>query len=125
MVADEVRTLAQRCGEASRNTAQLIEESINRSHGGTAKVDAVGDVLKTLSGEATRIQSLVQEISEASVQQVNGTGEMNRAIGQMEKTTQQTAAYAEESASAAEELNSQAEILHNMVGKLTALVGTR
>src|SRR5262249_40884811 len=39
VVADEVRNLAQRCAQAARDTAELIEESIENSHDGNARLD--------------------------------------------------------------------------------------
>jgi len=41
VVADEVRNLAQRCAQAARDTAALIEESIAKSSDGKTKVDQV------------------------------------------------------------------------------------
>ena len=41
VVADEVRNLAQRSAQAARDTAGLIEESIERSQEGSGKVDQV------------------------------------------------------------------------------------
>jgi methyl-accepting chemotaxis protein len=39
VVGDEVRYLAQRCTQAARDTAGLIEESIETSRGGNARLD--------------------------------------------------------------------------------------
>ena len=39
VVADEVRNLAQRCAQAARDTAALIEESISKSNDGKTKLD--------------------------------------------------------------------------------------
>jgi methyl-accepting chemotaxis protein/methyl-accepting chemotaxis protein-1 (serine sensor receptor) len=40
VVADEVRSLAQRCAQAAKDTADLIEESVERSGEGRSTVDA-------------------------------------------------------------------------------------
>ncbi len=41
VVADEVRNLAQRCAQAAKDTAGLIEESITKSNDGKGKLDLV------------------------------------------------------------------------------------
>ena len=46
VVADEVRNLAQRCAQAAKDTAALIEESIAKSGDGKAKVDQVAAAIR-------------------------------------------------------------------------------
>ncbi len=50
VVADEVRNLAQRCAQAARDTAALIEESIVKSNDGKVKVDQVAVAIRAISG---------------------------------------------------------------------------
>ena len=50
VVADEVRNLAQRCAQAAKDTAGLIEDSIARSNGGKAQVDQVAEAFKLVAG---------------------------------------------------------------------------
>ena len=50
--------------------------------------------------------------------------QVNKAVTEMDKVTQQNAANAEESASASEELSSQAASMNEIIGELTALVGS-
>ncbi len=122
VVADEVRSLAQRCAQAARDTAQLIEESIVRSNDGKTKVDQVAAAIRTLTGEAGRIQVLVEELNQSSQEQARGIEQIAKAVTEMERVTQNSAASAEEGAAAAEQLNSQSAVLREIVGRLTALV---
>jgi methyl-accepting chemotaxis protein len=57
----------------------------------------------------------VQEISSASKEQSEGTGQINSAIQQSDQVAQQNAATAEELSSTAEELVNQAEQLQHTI----------
>lgn len=124
VVADEVRNLAQRCAQAAKDTATLIEESIIKSNDGKMKVDQVAAAIREITAESEKVKTLVDEVHLGSQEQARGIDQIGKAITQMEQVTQQTAARAEESASAAEELNAQSEALKEIVGRLTMLVGT-
>ena len=123
VVADEVRNLAQRCAQAARDTTTLIEASIIKSNDGKARVDQVATVIRATTEEASRIKTLVDEVSLGSVEQTRGIEQIAKALTQMEQVTQQSAANAEESAAAAEELTAQAATLMEVVRGLSAMVG--
>ena len=123
VVADEVRNLAQRCAQAAKDTAALIEESIAKSNDGKVKVDQVATAIRAITEESAKVKKLVDEVNLGSQEQARGMEQIAKAITQMEQVTQKTAANAEESASAAEELNAQSETLKNLVERLTAMVG--
>jgi methyl-accepting chemotaxis protein/methyl-accepting chemotaxis protein-1 (serine sensor receptor) len=115
VVADEVRNLAQRCAQAAKDTAVLIEESIAKSNDGKVKVDQVAVAIKAVTGEAANLKTLVDEVNLGSQEQTRGIDQIGKAIIQMEQVTQKTAAQAEESAAAAEELNAESESLKDIV----------
>jgi methyl-accepting chemotaxis protein/methyl-accepting chemotaxis protein-1 (serine sensor receptor) len=123
VVADEVRNLAQRCAQAARDTATLIDESIVKSNDGKAKVDQVATAIRAITEESVRVKTLVDEVSVGSQEQTRGIEELARAVAQMQQVTQQTAAGAEEGASAAEELTAQSQALKEVVNSLAAMVG--
>lgn len=123
VVADEVRNLAQRCAQAARDTAQLIEESVVKSTEGKTRVDEVAAAIRTISDDVTKVKTLFDEVSLGSQEQARGIDQIGKAILQMELVTQRTAASAEESAAAAEELNAQSALVKSTVEHLTALVG--
>jgi len=123
VVADEVRNLAQRCAQAAKDTAELIEESIAKSNGGQTTVDQVATAIRTITAESAKVKTLVDEVSLGSDEQARGIDQIGKAITQMEQVTQRTAANAEESASAAEELTAQSETVKEIVARLTEMVG--
>ena len=125
VVADEVRNLAMRAAEAAKNTAVLIEDTVNRIKNGTVLVDETNKAFSEVSTSSVKIESLVGEIAAASNEQAQGIEQINRAVVEMDKVVQQNAASAEESASASQEMNAQAEELKTVVSDLISIVGGR
>jgi methyl-accepting chemotaxis protein len=111
VVAEEVRALAQRSAQAARETADKIEDAIQKSQHGV-EISA-------------KVATSLQEISQASQEQSQGIGQVLTAVTQMDKVTQSNAAMAEESASASEELTAQAKSLDDSVAELQQLIGGR
>ena len=124
VVADEVRNLAQRSAQAARDTAALIEGSISKSKNGRAKLSEVERSIQSITGTASQLRVLIDQVHVGSQEQARGIGEIAKAVMQMEKVTQSNAASAEESASAAEELNAQAAVVNEAVGRLKSLVSS-
>src|ERR1022692_1767904 len=123
VVADEVRNLAQRCAQAAKDTASLIEESMAKSHDGMGKLDQVAEAIRSITESAAKVKTLVDEVNLGSQEQARGIEQIAKAIVQMEQVTQKNAANAEESASASKELSGQAETMKGLAGQLQALVG--
>ncbi|MCL2220534.1 MAG: methyl-accepting chemotaxis protein [Chitinispirillia bacterium] len=115
VVAEEVRNLAMRSAEASKNTANMIEESVKNADGGVKITEEVAKALDRTTESSSKVADLIAEIAAASNEQALGIEQVNTAVAQMNQVTQQNAANSEESASAAEELSSQAAELSNMV----------
>ncbi|MBF0243415.1 MAG: methyl-accepting chemotaxis protein, partial [Desulfamplus sp.] len=126
VVADEVRNLAMRAAAAAKNTAALIEGTVQKINSGSKLVSTTNEAFGKVAGSSAKIGDIVAEISGASNEQYNGIEQVNIAITEMDKVVQKNAATAEESASASEELSAQAEQLRDYVGDLVMLVkGTR
>ena len=122
VVAEEVRNLAQRAGEAARNTSALIEASVKNADNGVKISVEVAAALKEIAETARKVNDLSAEVAAASTEQAQGIDQISTAVTQMDSVTQQNAANAEESASASEELSAQAAQLNNMVAELIAMV---
>jgi methyl-accepting chemotaxis protein len=122
VVAEEVRNLAGRSAQAAKDTTSIIETNIQLSDNGVAMAEKVRDALNEITIQSKKVSELMDEITAASQEQVQGIEQVNKAISQVETVTQQNAANAEESASAAEELNAQAESMKQIVAGLSELV---
>ena len=115
VVADEVRNLAQRCAQAARDTAGLIEGSIAKSSDGTIKVNQVAAAVRGLTELAERLRDLVDEVNHSSEEQRKRIELVTRSVGQMKQVTQKNAANAQQSAAAGEELSVQSQVLRETV----------
>jgi methyl-accepting chemotaxis protein len=125
VVADEVRNLAQRCAQAARDTAGLIEESIATSRDGNARLDRVAGAIRSTTERSARVKSLVDEVSLGSQEQARGMEQISNAILQMEKVTQSSAAGAEQTAGAGAKLEDHAQDLRELVREMHLMVGSR
>ncbi len=123
VVAEEVRSLAQRCAAAAKETAVKIEDSVKKSQQGAQVSAEVAKSFGEIQTKVLQLDQLVGEMASASQEQSQGIDQVNIAVTQMDQVTQSNAASAEESASAAEELNAQAESLKEAVASLQQLVG--
>ena len=136
VVAEEVRSLAQRSAEAAKETARLVEASVAHSRKGVEANEKVTQRIEAIDGKAKNVAVSLAEILEkvrevdsrivliatASKEQAQGLELISSASTQLDQITQRNAASAEESAAAAEELNGQSEEMVGVVGSLTALV---
>ena len=126
VVADEVRNLAMRAAEAAKNTAVLIEGSVQKIKQGSDIVTKTNDAFGEVAESSSKVGDLVAEISAASSEQAKGIEQVNTAVVEMDKVVQNNAANAEESASAAEEMNAQAEEMKQMInGLMTLILGNK
>ncbi|HEY5672181.1 MAG TPA: methyl-accepting chemotaxis protein [Malonomonas sp.] len=116
VVAEEVRNLAGRSAKAARETAALIEGSVEKTVNGTRIAENTTKELDEIVTGITRVTELVANIAAASQEQAQGIQQVNRGIQQIDQVTQQNTASAEQSAAAAIELSGQAEQMRQMLG---------
>jgi methyl-accepting chemotaxis protein len=122
VVAEEVRSLAQRSALAARETSAIIEDSIHKTRHGTKVSAEAAAHFQEINEKVRRVDELVAQIATASREQDQGIGQVNGAVRQMDSVTQANAANAEQSASVAHELNTQADSLHRIISELSSLL---
>jgi len=115
VVAEEVRSLARRSAEASKQTAAIIERSQSQAGAGARLGAEAAEHFTRLADGVARTNEVMAEIAAAAQQQADGVRQINAALEQMNGVTQQTAANAEESSAAAVELSGQAARLQDVV----------
>lgn len=117
VVADEVRNLANKSAEASKNTATLIEGSIQAIEKGVKIAAATADSLNQVVSSTSIVSSTVEQISNAASAQASSIAQVTQGIDQISSVVQTNSATAEESAAASEELSGQAQLLKTLVGQ--------
>jgi len=117
VVAEEVRNLAGRSAKAARETAELIEGSMDRVQRGTSIADETSGSLAAIVEGITKASDLVGEIAAASNEQAQGISEVSEGLKQIDGVTQANTASSEETASASQELTSQARTLMDILGR--------
>ncbi len=115
VVAAEVRTLAQRSAEASKEIKSLIAESTSQVNTGVNMVHETGTALDKIVNAVSTVSDIVADIAAASKEQTMGLEEINTAITLMDDTTQKNASLIEENASSARSLDEQARDLSQLM----------
>lgn len=122
VVADEVRSLAHRSSEAAKESAKLIQDSIQRGKEGKLISDEVSTSFSEILEQARGVDNLVSGIATSSAEQNKGINQVSEAMAQIDGTTQTNAATAEQTSAAAAELQEQTARLRQVINRLSALV---
>lgn len=122
VVADEVRNLAIRAAEAARNTAGLIEGSVQKIEEGSESLRRTNEAFGRVAEQTEEVRTRIGEIATASAEQSSGIEQINKAVSEMDRVVQRNASGAEETAAAAGELDSQAANLNRAVDDLNAML---
>ncbi|HLD95078.1 MAG TPA: methyl-accepting chemotaxis protein [Alphaproteobacteria bacterium] len=111
VVADEVRSLAQRSANASKQIKTLITDSNVHVKEGVKLVDTTGQTLHEIVDSAQNVANIIADIASASSEQSSGLEQVNVAVSQMDEMTQRNAALVQQSNSSSSVLKQQAETL--------------
>lgn len=133
VVADEVRTLAGRTQQSTREiqdmivtlqggareAVQVMEESRQHAQTSVEQARAAAGAIDVITEAVTIINRMNIQIATAAEQQRVTTEDMNRSITRIRDVAEQTAASAEQTTGASDELARLAIQLQNLVGRFT------
>ena len=122
VVAEEVRSLAQRSAAAANESETKIEASIKSSRQGAQCLSGVGESFSRIGSKIQETHNLVSEIALATKEQAQGIEQVTIAIQEMSKVAQSSAINTEQIASAAEEMLQQASMQQQTAGALRAVI---
>ncbi len=117
VVAGEVRALAQRSAESSRQIEDLVRDTVAKIGAGDEMVKKTGNSLDQIIEMIQQLSHTMEDIAASSGEQARGIDELNRAMSSIDTTTQRNASTAEELTSTSERLNIEAGELATVVSR--------
>jgi len=102
VVAQEVRNLANRSADAAKEIKALAERASSKSNEGTAIANELTKGFEVIADKIAQTTMLVQDVSNASREQMQGIGQINTAVTQLDQMTQENAKIAAEADSIAD-----------------------
>jgi uncharacterized coiled-coil DUF342 family protein len=115
VVAEEVRALASRSSDAAKETADIIEESIEQVKRGNKIASDTNESFSEILDKSEKSYQLVSEITSSITEQQSFMEQINTSMGSVDTNTQLLTTSSEELAASAEELKAQAEVMNQSV----------
>jgi methyl-accepting chemotaxis protein len=144
VVAEEVGNLAQMSGNAAKEIADMLSESIQnvesivqntkskvdgliadgrkKVQSGIVIADQCGQVLSDVVGNVDELGIMVTEISTASHEQSQGVNEITKAMNELDQTTHSNATTSQQVASYADALTNESQHMDAIVIELSDVV---
>jgi methyl-accepting chemotaxis protein len=117
VVAEEVRNLASKSADAAKETAALIESSVQSVQHGNDIASKTGESLQEVARIASNNAEGMRTLSDASLRQSQSIVEVNQGILQINSVVQANSATAEETAASSEEMSAQSTKLNEVVSR--------
>ncbi len=129
VVADEVRKLADRTGQATKEisakvgqiqenvqtAAESMESGLKTTMITQSEADRAGESLAKIVEMSNQVMNAIEQLSNSSSQQADVSSEIATSIEQISSVAKESAQGAEQSAATAEQLSRQAESMNKMV----------
>ena len=115
VVAEEVRNLAAKSSSAAAETAEMIEDSIQKVEAGSRIANETAKALGEITAVVKQSEAIITEIAEASNYQATAITQIDQAIEQVSQVVQTNSATSEECAAASMELSNQATKVRDLL----------
>jgi methyl-accepting chemotaxis protein len=144
VVAEEVGNLAQMSGNAAREIASMLDDSVKKVNAialtskqsvqelvekgrvaienGNQNANRCKEAFDTIMGEANHVSTMLSEIAQASKEQSIGIQEVTKAMAQLDQVTQQNSSISQETANASVDLATQSSKLTDLMETLKEMI---
>jgi methyl-accepting chemotaxis protein len=123
VVAEEVRSLAMRSAEASKETQQVIETVVEAVRRVDELTQETLKLFYQMGDDAKKVADIVKEIRVAAEEQSKGVDQLNQAVNELNQVVQENASRAEELAAVSEELDAQSQLMASLIVKIASFAG--
>lgn len=117
VVAGEVRNLAQKSADSSKEISNLITTATEQISRGTMLVEKTNAAFSDVVHKIHEVSTLIDQLATGASEQTKGLEQVNIAVSSLDDMTQQNAALVEQLAATAGNMSEQSEIQTNFVGK--------
>ncbi|WP_413582415.1 methyl-accepting chemotaxis protein [Bdellovibrio sp. HCB288] len=118
VVAEAVRTLAQRCATSAKDISVLVKGNVEIIRNGERSADLSGKSLSEILTAVNRVQTLNAEISSSSSAQIRDLEAVTKTIHQVDELTSQNTTYAQNLNSTSNQLLIDAQTLSGLVSSI-------
>lgn len=115
VVAQEVRELAQRSASAAKEIEVLIINSGREVESGVKLVNEAGSSLAEIVKDITYIDSHMQNITQAAVEQSAGLHQISTAVHEMDRATQQNSEMVNQTNEVTQRVAGGSHLLHDLM----------
>src|SRR3989339_414440 len=111
VVAQEVRNLANRSADAAKEIKAMASQAAHKSNEGMNIATELTRGFEVLADKIAQTASMVQDVSNANREQMQGIGQINTAVTQLDQMTQENAKVAAQADSIANATISKAQAM--------------
>jgi methyl-accepting chemotaxis protein len=111
VVAQEVRNLANRSADAAKEIKAMASQAAHKSNEGMNIATELTRGFEVIADKIAQTASMVQDVSNANREQMQGIGQINTAVTQLDQMTQENAKVAAQADAIANATISKAEAM--------------
>ncbi len=117
VVADEVRNLAGKSSEAAKNTASLIESTVDSISNMAVNAEGIAQTMDDINAMIKAVSDNVQEVSHTSKSELALMEQLSDGMEQILLVVKANNGASDESAAASQELSAQVEVVKALIKK--------
>ncbi len=120
VIADEIRSLAERSAEAAKRTMGLIENTIRKVEASSVLSSRTAESFDEILHSAGKVRQYVEEIAVASREQSTGIEHAHASLTEIRQASEETSGNAVRMSDSSGKLSAQSEAIRKSLGDLIA-----